>query len=136
MPDGLVRVWVHARDIAGNWGSFTSADLVLDRTTPTVDAFGAAVVSPTPEVLLSAHDVLSNGSASGLVGAEWFVGADPGEGKGTPVTLAATSASTFPGPPNVETVQNYTLTGLPTGVVHVRVVDAAGNWSAVVTATL
>ena len=45
MPDGLVRVWVHAKDIAGNWGAFTSADLTLDKTAPTVDS--ATNTAPT-----------------------------------------------------------------------------------------
>ena len=45
MPDGLVRVWVHAKDVAGNWGPFASADLVLDRSQPVVD--GAVNTAPT-----------------------------------------------------------------------------------------
>ena len=45
MPDGLVRVWVHAKDIAGNWGAFTSADLALDKTAPAVDS--ATNTAPT-----------------------------------------------------------------------------------------
>ncbi|UQX87016.1 hypothetical protein M6D93_11935 [Jatrophihabitans telluris] len=206
LPDGLVRVWVHARDIAGNWGPFSSTDLVLDKTPPTVDSFagvtastttagasqaprqtgalqvtstagfpgagsivitgaaggaktyaytsltatqflgvtgpagsyaaGLAVTATTPSVVLRAHDVLVNGAASGLVGAEWFVGADPGEGHANPVTLATGSSGTFPGPANSAAIQSYTLSGLPHGSVHVRVVDAAGNWSAVSNGTV
>ena len=212
MNDGLVRVWVHAKDIAGNWGAFTSADLTLDKTVPVVDSLanvtpaapsttiansiqvlppalgsltvastvgfaasgsvtiltvgglntyaytgtsatqllgvtgptgqangGAAVtlvvVSPRV-ILLTAHDILSNGSASGLAGAEWFTGTDPGPGNATRVMLAAGSLNTFPGPANSPAVQSYTLSGMPKGTVHIRVVDAAGNWSAVTTAVL
>ena len=217
MNDGLVRVWVHAKDIAGNWGPFTSADLTLDKTVPVVDSLtrvtpaapsttiagnllqplpptggtlnvasalafpasgsvtirtllsglrtyaytgksatqllgvtgpvilggtfrGAAVtlvvVVGPPATVLTAHDVLSNGSASGLTGAEWFTGIDPGPGNATKVTVAPGSSSTFPGPVNSAAVQSYTLSGMPTGTVHIRVVDAAGNWSAVTTVVL
>jgi hypothetical protein len=214
MPDGLVRVWVHAKDIAGNWGPFTPADLTLDKTAPVVDSLGNITPAPPsttisnliqilppalgrltvvstasfpatggsvtiqtlsglrtyaytgksatqllgvsgpgaitfrtapvtlvvaaspPVIVLTAHDVLSNGSSSGLAGAEWFTGTDPGAGNATKVTVAAGSTSTFPGPANTAAVQSYTLTGLPHGTVHVRVVDAAGNWSAVLTASL
>lgn len=206
MNDGLVRVWVHAKDVAGNWGAFTSADLTLDKTVPVVDSMGTpsttvastvqlsktaatlsvastvgfpstgsvtiptgsngqlktyayngrtatqllAVTGPSgtavqgtvvtlvsPRViLLRAHDVLSSGSASGLTGAEWFTGVDPGPGSAKPVTLASGSSSTFPGPVNSEVVQSYTLSGMPKGTVHIRVVDAAGNWSAATTVVL
>ena len=214
MNDGLVRVWVHAKDIAGNWGVFTSADLTLDKTVPVVDSLanvtpaapsttisnavqvlppaggsltvastlafpasgsvtirtlpllpltlktytytsksttqllgvtgptgstssGAAVtLVVTPAIVLTAHDVLSNGLASGLTEAEWFTGIDPGPGNATKVTLAAGSLNTFPGPVNSAVVQSYTLSGMPTGTVHIRVVDAAGNWSAVTTVVL
>jgi hypothetical protein len=219
MPDGLVRVWVHAKDIAGNWGPFTPADLTLDKTAPVVDSLGnvtpagpnttvaattvllggtavntlrvastvgfpttggsvtvatavpngtrtyhytgtatgpirlvgvtgpaalvlngaavtLVVAGSTPVVVLKAHDVLSTGSSSGLAGAEWFTGADPGAGNATKAIVATGSTNTFPGPANTAAVQSYTLTGLPKGTVHIRVVDAAGNWSAVLTATL
>ncbi|MEO6700913.1 MAG: hypothetical protein ABI140_16090, partial [Jatrophihabitantaceae bacterium] len=214
MPDGLVRVWVHAKDIAGNWGPFSAADLVLDKTAPAVDSFGRAAAPATTAtggqglpasggslnvastagfpvgggtvsiatttgtrnysyssttatkliglsaqggnqartvlngaavtllptvaqpVVLRAHDALSNAAASGLIGAEWFIGTDPGTGNGTKVSVATGSASTFPGPANSSAIQSYTLTGLPTGNVSIRVQDAAGNWSAIVTSRL
>jgi hypothetical protein len=210
MPDGLVRVWVHAKDIAGNWGGFTSVDLTLDKTAPVVDSLvnstpappsttifnlvqplppalgrltvastvgfpaiggsvtiatpsvrtytytgtsttqllgvsgprsttlrGAAVkLVVTPVIVVKAHDALSNNSSSGLVGAEWFTGTDPGPGNATKVTVATGSANTFPGPANSAAVQSYTVTGLPRGTVNVRVVDAAGNWSVTVAVQL
>jgi len=204
MPDGLVRVWVHAKDIAGNWGPFTSADLTLDKTAPAVDsatdtapavsttarntvqlplalgslpvnsvagfptsgllavttstgvqvlsytgvtttvgqrAFnrvtggtpgsrvspGARVAAFTGVVAATAHDNLINGIASGVAGAEWFTGADPGPGNGT---KAVTVPASLTPSPNTASPVSFTITGLPAGTtVSVRVVDAAGNWS-------
>ena len=203
MPDGLVRVWVHAKDVAGNWGPFHATDLVLDRTAPVVNsatntaaplpsttttaaatltlaagslsvasasrfsgtggklavttstgvqvltyagvsgntltsvtggtvatiAVGATVTPFTGIVSLTAQDNLTNGVSSGVAGAEWFTGADPGPGNGTrAVTLPASLTPT----PNSATPVTFTVTGLPAGAtVSIRVVDAAGNWSAI-----
>jgi len=212
MPDGLVRVWVHAKDVAGNWGPFQATDLVLDRTAPTVNSAtnttplvsttaaaavslplsagslalasatgfpatggkvavttstgvqvltytavsgtnltgvsggtaastitaGATVALFTGTVAVTAHDAYSpllnppnstgtNAVSSGVAGAEWFTGADPGAGNGTkavtvPVVLATIANTAAP--------MSFTITGLPAGqTVFVRVVDAAGNWS-------
>ena len=212
MPDGLVRVWVHAKDIAGNWGPFRATDLVLDRTAPAVDsatntapavtttaaaavplplvagslavasaagfptaggslavttstgvqvftytgvtantltgvtggttgstlAQGAAVTAFTGTVSVTAHDAYStaanppditgtNGVSSGVAGAEWFTGADPGPGK---ATKAVTVPAILPTAVNTASPLTFTITALPAGkTVYVRVVDAAGNWS-------
>lgn len=138
LPDGLVRIWVHAQDVAGNWGPFASVDLVLDHTAPVVDQVqrvaGAAQVT--------AHDAYSplanppnpsgtNGVSSGLAAAEYFTGADPGPGKATPVATAVTT------PANSSAQTTFTISGLPHGTtVNVRVRDAAGNWSAALAVTL
>ena len=213
MPDGLVRVWVHAKDIAGNWGPFQATDLLLDRSAPVVDsatnsapvvtttaaaaislplaagslavasatgfpvaggnvavttstgvqvlaytavsgttltgvtggtatstvAVGATVALFMGTVAVTAHDVYNlllnppsstgtNGVSSGVAGAEWFTGADPGPGNGT---KAVTVPGVLPTIANTAAPLSFTITALPAGkTVHVRVVDAAGNWSA------
>lgn len=63
---------------------------------------------------------------SGIAGGEYFIGADPGEGNGTPLTLDGSQLSaTVPAP----------LAAGDYGF-HVRVQDQAGNWSAVTNLTL
>ncbi len=136
MKDGLLQVWVHARDEAGNWGPFTATDLVLDTAAPAVDSLTPQ--APNGTRTLTAHDVVpvGTGSSSGIVAAEWFAGADPGTGNATPVTLTAVAPSTLPGPKNDATPQKYTVRGLPSGprtTISIRVVDAAGNWSTALT---
>ena len=202
MPDGLVRVWVHAKDVAGNWGPFQATDLLLDRTAPVVSsatntatssagttatagatlplaagtlavasvapfsaaggtvavttstgvqvltytavsgntltgvrggtlatvAVGATVALFTGTVVVMANDNITNGVSSGVAGAEWFTGSDPGPGNGT---KAVTVPLVLPTIANLASPLNFSITGLPAGkIVFVRVVDAAGNWSA------
>jgi PKD repeat protein len=125
-PDGLVRIWVHGRDVAGNWGPMAAVDLTIDHTAPVLDP---AVSQPgsTTSPALTAHDVLTNATSSGIAGAEWFVGTDPGPGNGT---KAATQPGTLTPVPNSAATVSFSVTGLPAGrTVNVRVRDAAGNWS-------
>lgn len=198
MPDGLVRVWVHGQDIAGNWGPFVSVDLVLDKTKPVVNsvtspaplvsttvagsglaagtltvvstvgfpaapatvsvtsttglqslsytgttattftgvtgaavaavfAIGAPVSVLGKSVVVTAHDVVFNGIASGVTQAEWFVGTDPGAGSAT--RAVTTTVPTLP--LNSAATVTFTVSALPAGqAVQLRVKDAAGNWSA------
>ena len=101
-------------------------------------AAGATVALFTGLVAVTAHDVYNlllnppnstgtNGVSSGVAGAEWFTGADPGPGNGT---KAVTVPLALPTIANSATPLNFSITGLPAGkIVFVRVVDAAGNWS-------
>jgi hypothetical protein len=216
LPDGLVRVWVHSQDVAGNWGPFTAADVTLDHSAPVMDSVvnpaataptttaqvplfppvrlplpAAGVILPvastagfpttggtisivtapgglqtfhytgvksgpaaltgvtggtgggqlgnyifrgsqvklvvafTGSVQVTAHDVPANGVSSGISGAEYFTGTDPGPGNATAVSPAPTTAPTLGG------TVNFTIGGFKAGdTVNVRVQDAAGNWSA------
>jgi hypothetical protein len=148
-PEGLVRFWVHGKDIAGNWGGWASADLTLDRTPPKFDT------PPTPvdgsqigpctagcSVTFRATDPISNGVHSQIVQAEWFVdqGAhliceqppgpgctpevvapgDPGKGNGTAIAIT----------PGFTVNPTFNTGPQPPGTKIVfRVKDAAGNWS-------
>jgi hypothetical protein len=149
-PEGLVRFWVHGKDIAGNWGGWAHADLTLDRTAPKFD------YPPTPadggqigpcaagcSVTIGATDPISGGVHSRIVQAEWFVdqGAhliceqppgpgctpevvapgDPGQGNGTAIPITS---------PNFTVTATFNTGAQPAGTKIVfRVRDAAGNWS-------
>jgi hypothetical protein len=150
-PEGKVRFWVHGRDLAGNWsGTWSFADLTLDRTPPKFEA-------PTPAdgstigncaagctVPVQATDPVSNTVHSYIVQAEWFVdqGAhliceqppgpgctpevvapgDPGKGNGTPISIPAGTTYTL-------TTSFNTGPQLPGTKIVFRVRDKAGNWS-------
>jgi FtsP/CotA-like multicopper oxidase with cupredoxin domain len=149
-PEGLVRFWVHAKDIAGNWGGWASGDLTLDRTAPKFEAptpvdgrqFGPCTAGCS--IPLKATDPLSSGVQSNIVQAEWFVdqGAhliceqppgpgctpevvapgDPGKGNGTAIPIPP--GTTF----SLTTTFNPGPQPPGTKIVF-RVKDAAGNWS-------
>jgi hypothetical protein len=149
-PEGLVRFWVHGRDLAGNWGGWSFADLTLDRTAPKFDspptpADGSTIGSCVAgcSVTLKATDPVSSGVHSKIVQAEWFVdqGAhlvceqppgpgctpevvapgDPGKGNGTPIAIAT---------PDYSVTATFNTGPQPAGTkVVFRVRDAAGNWS-------
>jgi hypothetical protein len=132
--EGLVVLWVHGQDVAGNWGDFQSVTLTLDKTVPTVTTPTVNTVAGVSTLTATADDPLSNGVRSGVVGAEWFTGADPGPGNGLPVI-------SNPAPPPIFIAGNHvTFSFIPgaghfavTTVVSLRVIDGAGNWSAVKT---
>jgi hypothetical protein len=146
-PEGLVRYWVHARDIAGNWGGWAHADLTLDRTPPVFNypptpTNGSAITCTAGcTITLSATDKLSGGVNSRIVQAEWFIdqGAhlvcpapapgctpeavapgDPGQGNGTAISIT----------PGYTVAGTFSVGPKPAGTKIVfRVRDAAGNWS-------
>ena len=68
----------------------------------------------------------SSDALSGVIGGEWWIGADPGAGHATRLNVSATSLS--------GQVPARTVPGSYT--VSVRSIDAAGNWSGVGTAVL
>lgn len=45
LPQGMVRIYAHGRDVAGNWGAWTSRDIKLDKTAPVVSTTPAPVVT-------------------------------------------------------------------------------------------
>jgi hypothetical protein len=128
-PTGTYHVWVHAQDAAGNWGTLTPYDLVIDKAGPVVAASPLAFTQTgvgAGTVTATATDALS-----AVAGGEAFVGPDPGAGNGQPLTAAAGST------PGVATQLTGTLTGLAVGTssVSVRARDALGNWGQVRTFT-
>jgi fructose-specific component phosphotransferase system IIB-like protein len=112
--DGVVRFWVHAQDTAGNWGDFTTVDMILDRTPPAFDKpptppAGTSVGSCSVSCSIS-YGATDPGPAStppavatNIISGEWYLGQsivrlpgddiatsnDPGLGKGIPFSVTA-----------------------------------------------
>ena len=122
-PEGLVKFWVHARDIAGNWGEWSTVLLTLDRTAPMITTTGITAVACTGPtagctVSFTAVDPTSTGITSGIAQAEWYAGfPDPGMGLGIPITNLVGGAGSF---------QPAAASGTQ---IFIRVKDGAGNWS-------
>lgn len=121
--EGAVTVAVSAFGIDGTPGDLSAPlSVVEDRTLPNVNnqriesASGSSQISigETATILAEVTDDLS-----GVVAAEFYVGADPGAGNGTSMTLTGGQISA-PVP------DNATPGAYP---VWIRAQDAAGNWS-------
>jgi hypothetical protein len=129
--EGHVVFWVHAKDLAGNWGPFQSVTLTYDKTPPVITSATAATTGGVSTLTVTANDPLAAGVSSNIVAAEWFTGTDPGPGNATAVVPSFTAG-------NPVTFSFVPGTGrYPAGtVIRVRVKDAAGNWSAVTQVTV
>ncbi|GAA1824341.1 multicopper oxidase domain-containing protein [Planosporangium flavigriseum] len=126
LADGPHQIQVHAQDAAGNWGPLVSLPFTLDRNGPVVSAL-SGILNATGGVDLTAN---ATDAVSAVAAAEWFENADPGLGKGKPVTVTSTGATTAG--------LSATITGLATGdhTIAVRTRDANGNWGKAVTTTV
>ncbi|MDT7551217.1 MAG: hypothetical protein QOE84_3611 [Actinomycetota bacterium] len=126
LAEGLHHVYVRGKDAAGNWGPLFAIDLNVDRIAPVL---GALTVGTNPGALsLSVTAPVTDVSA--IPAAEfWFGAADPGVGGGTSIPVSVNAG--------LITV-TVPLNGLPPGnqLLHLRVQDAAGNWSNVSSRTV
>jgi hypothetical protein len=127
--EGTVTFWIHGQDVAGNWGPYTAVNMTLDKTSPTITLLTANTLAGTSTVTATANDNLG-GAHGNIVGAEWFIGAPPLPGSGLPV-VAFTPAN----PVTFSFIPGSGYFATPTDV-SVRVLDVAGNWSAVKTVTV
>jgi hypothetical protein len=144
---GDIPVWVIGVDAAGNRvstaGLVRNAHLLVDTIKPTaagtltqgtwtLEQNYTADASAT--LAVTAADAAPSG---GIASAEYYIGADPGYGNGTPITLVAGAGTATL---NLNTIGATDATWLKGGshTVFVRALDAAGNWgpSTAVTATL
>lgn len=136
LPQGTHTLRLHGRDVAGNWGPQTTTDVVVDRTGPAVTNLTA---SPDPTNTAATNNTTFALTATAIDNltavshAEWFAGADPGEGHGTPVAVAG-----GPGSGNLSATVDFMALGWPDGdrVISMRARDAAGNWGAPATLTV
>ncbi len=142
LTQGQHTIYVHGKDAAGNWGSFTLIPFIIDRTNPTLSALST---NPNPANLaasitlnITAADPANNGSpvngpGSNIVGGEYFWGTtDPGIGLATAFTMPSPAPSG--GFSVVVDVSQRTI--FTNNTLSVRVKDAAGNWSNVLTTTI
>ncbi|MCB0117167.1 MAG: hypothetical protein KDD84_23870, partial [Caldilineaceae bacterium] len=126
LSDGVHTLFVHARDAVGNWGDTGSVTFTVDRTAPIV---AGITINPNPTngALVAAVTASVLGNGNDIAQAEWFIGADPGVGNGTPMNVnAGTLTADVP------------VDGLASDVypLWVRARDAAGNWSNAAATTL
>ncbi len=129
LSNGSHTMYVHAKDVAGNWGLTATGTLVVDKVAPTVSAVSASP-NPTqgaPNVALTAT---GNDAGTSVTKAEWFIGTDPGYGNANAMTV------TGAGPWNL--AANVNVGGLNEGTytIKVRAKDAAGNWGATASTVL
>ena len=131
LSQGTHTFYSHARDAAGNWGPFTTAKLIVDKTGPAITA-GPAVAGSTLTATATDSSLPGPTAASAIAAAEWFEGGDPGQGLATPLTASDGHFSS-----SSEAIR-ATLPTFATGSTHtisVRALDVAGNWGAVAKVT-
>jgi hypothetical protein len=134
LPNGNTTIRVRSKDAAGNWGATVTTVLHVDTVLPLM-----IVALATPGTVTAGSPVTVTGLAADfgagnqLARAEWFEGTDPGAGNGQP--MAATDGA-FDEPGEIFTATVPT-TGMTAGThtLRVRARDAAGNWSALRSAT-
>ncbi len=128
LEDGMIEISVHAMDGAGNWGNFASATLTVDKLPPVVANLAASNNPTNSGASNNVSFVLSATAtdAAGVGRAEWFTGADPGAGNGTPMAISGT------GPWGLSATIDFMALGWPAGqrTIYVRAQDKLGNaWS-------
>jgi hypothetical protein len=127
LAEGTHPIWIHGQDASGNWGDATAVDLVIDKSPPTVSNVTA---DPNPTAGATSVTLTADASdgASIIARAEWYEGADPGAGNGTPMQALD---GDFDSPAESLTAA-IDVSGFTAGAhtLYVRARDAAGNWSA------
>lgn len=125
---------VRGRDAAGNWGPPATTPIYYETGRPVVSG---ATVTPNPtagvQLVTLTASATNPAPSSGISAAEWFDGANPGAGRGTPMQAAD---GLFGGAAEALTATiDVVARGWPAGArtLSVRARDAAGTWSAVAT---
>jgi hypothetical protein len=130
LSSGNHTIFVRGQDANGNWGSFLSTSLTLDKTGPATTGLS---LNPNPSTGTEPVDLTATGDdtatgGSNVTAAEYWVDTDP------PTAMTIVAGADAP-------VRDFTFTipaGLSMGahVVSVRSQDAFGNWGDVATIDL
>jgi hypothetical protein len=132
MAEGPHQIYVHAKDLAGNWGPYAPLTLVVDRGGPAISAASATPNSVNRNTTAVNLAATATDNLTAITAAEWFDGTDPGKGLGHPMTVTATG-------PKTATVGVAAGPGgftVGTHVLSIRARDAAGNWGTPATVTI
>ena len=121
LTNGSYTIYVHARDAAGNWGPVVTTTLVVNKVQPAITA-----LTVTPNGALRAAPVTlaarATDTTSNVTRGEWFTGADPGAGNGTPMTVRGSGPWRLSAQIDVSTWDDGVHT------LNVRARNAAGEW--------
>lgn len=112
----------YATDNAGNNDFVTLSNIKIDKTAPTIS--GASMSSTL--IITSANETLSanvSDSLSGVVGGEFYIDTDPGQGNGTAMTYSSGTLS------KTVTIGHLGFGVLAQHTLYMRSLDTAGNWS-------
>ena len=130
ISSGSHTIYIHGKDLAGNWGPFTSIALVLDKVGPSTTGLSA---NPNPSLGTGsvALSGTGNDSANGnnnVVDAEFFIDVVGADGTGTTMTRNQTA----PVVSLTGTISTATMSGLSEGYhwVYAHSKDSFGNWGA------
>ncbi|WP_372735540.1 multicopper oxidase domain-containing protein [Nocardioides sp.] len=127
MTNGVHTLYVHAKDTAGNWGPTSSTTLLVDKIRPTA---GNVLVDPNPTDGAETVALTATGTdqETAITAAEWWVGPNPGLGKGNPMQVTGAG-------PSYDLSATVPASALAPGdnTIWVRARDEAGNWSKAVT---
>ena len=123
LSDGNHTYTVSAADATTETAQSQPVSVMVDKTAPVASNI---TVNPALIVVAGNLNISANASdaLSGVAGAEYFIDTDPGQGNATPMTYNSTTGK-------VTATKNITFNSLSRGThsVKVRVKDAAGNWS-------
>ena len=127
LASGNHTISVRAKDAAGNWGELATTILLVDKVGPSTTN---ATASPSPTQGARTVTLTATGTdaLSSIAAGEFFLGTDPGVGKGTAMT--ASGSGTVTGTLDTSVLPEGTVTG------KVRTKDAAGNWGATTNVTV
>jgi len=141
LRQGVHTLYVRGRDAAGNWGATAAVTITIwkginDTVGPIITVGPNITPNPTGgQLLLSLTATAADpDNLSNIAAAEWFRGADPGQGNGTPLQAADGTFNT-----QTEALRgqlNAAGWGIGLHQISVRAMDELGNWGSVATTTV
>lgn len=133
LRQGVHTLYVRGRDAAGNWGATVPVTVTVwkginDTAGPIITVGPNVTPNPTNgqlRLILTAT-AADPGNISNIAMAEWFRGADPGPGNGTPLQAAD---GAFDAPTEALVAQlNTAGWGIGIHLISVRAMDDVSNW--------